>query len=76
VLEFAYSSAIAIARMIRRREVSSREVLDYFLGRIEHLDRPINSVVTLDTERARNDADAADAALAAMMSADHCMACP
>lgn len=64
MLEFAYSSAIAIAGSIRRREVSSREVLEYFLARIERLDKPVNSVVTLDSERARNDAEAADAALA------------
>lgn len=64
MIEISHSSAIAIADAIRRREVSSREVLEYFLARIERLDQPINSVVTLDVERARNDADAADAALA------------
>ncbi len=62
--EPAYSSAIAIARKIRRRELSSREALDYFLARVEALDKPINSVVTIDAERARTEADAADAALA------------
>ena len=62
--ELAYSSAIALARKIRQRKVSSREAVDYFLARVERLDKPINSVVTLDAERARNDADAADAALA------------
>ncbi len=61
--EFAYSSAIAIAEAIRRREVSSREVLDYFLARVERLDKSINSVVTLDVAQARREADAADAAL-------------
>lgn len=64
VMEFSHSSAIAIAGAIRRREVSSREVLEYFLARIERFDKPINSVVTLDRERARKDADAADDALA------------
>jgi amidase len=63
VSEFAYSSAIAIAEAIRRREVSSREVLDYFLARVERLDKSINSVVTLDVAQARREADAADAAL-------------
>lgn len=62
--ELAYSSAIAIANKILRREVSSREVLDYFVARIEKLDKPINSVVTRDAERARIDARAADATLA------------
>jgi amidase len=38
--------------------------LDCLLERIDRLDKPINSVVTLDAERARAEADAADAALA------------
>ena len=62
--ELAYSSAIAIAKKIRQHEMSSREAVDYFLARIEKLDKGINSVVTLDAERARIDADAADAGLA------------
>lgn len=62
--ELAYSTAIEIALRIRRREVSSREVLDYFLARVERLDGPINSVVTIDADRARAEAEAADAALA------------
>jgi amidase len=62
--DLAYSSAIEIAKKIRNREVSSREALDYFLARIEALDKPINSVVTIDAARARIEADAADTALA------------
>jgi amidase len=62
--ELAYSSAVAIAKMIRQRELSSREALDYFLARVDALDKPINSVVTVDPVRARTEADAADAALA------------
>jgi len=62
--ELVYSTAIDIAKRIRQREVSSREVLDYFLERVDRLDKRINSVVTLEVERARAEADAADAALA------------
>src|ERR1700738_3093269 len=62
--ELAYSSAVAIARKIRQREISSREVVDSFLARVTALDKSINSVVTIDAERARTEADAADAALA------------
>src|SRR5271163_3139714 len=54
---------MAIAKKIRQREISSREALEYFLARIEALDKPINSVVTIGAERARSEADAADAAL-------------
>ncbi|HYL59326.1 MAG TPA: amidase [Candidatus Acidoferrales bacterium] len=62
--DLAYSSAIAIAEKIRNREVSSREAVDFFLARVEALDKPINSVVTIDADRARREADEADAALA------------
>ena len=62
--ELAYLSAIEIAEKIRQREISSREAVDYFLARVEKLDKTINAVVTIDAERARKEADAADAALA------------
>lgn len=64
VSELAYTSAIEIAQKIRQRDISSREAVDYFLARVEALDKPINSVVTIDVERARAEADAADASLA------------
>lgn len=62
--ELAYATAIDLAKKIRQREVSSREVLDLFLERVATLDKRINSVVTIDAERARAEADAADGALA------------
>ncbi|MBM4258911.1 MAG: amidase [Deltaproteobacteria bacterium] len=62
--ELAYLSAIEIAGLIREKKLSSREATDYFLARVEKLDKPINSVVTIDAERARKEADAADAAFA------------
>ena len=62
--ELAYASAVEIAKRIHRREISSRDAVDYFLMRVAALDQPINSVVTIDAERARREADAADAALA------------
>src|SRR5271155_661916 len=62
--ELAFCSAVAIAQRIRRREISSREAVDYFLARVAALDKPINSVVTIAAQRARTEADAADAALA------------
>ena len=61
--ELAYSSAIAIAEKIRRREISSREAVEFFLAHVESLDKRINSVVTTDAARARAEADEADAAL-------------
>jgi amidase len=64
VSELAYVSATDLARKIRQREVSSRDALEYFLSRIATLDKPINSVVTVDAERARAEATAADEAVA------------
>ncbi len=62
--DLAYSSAIAIAEKIRKREISSREAVDFFLARVAALDKPINSVVTIDADRAYREADEADVALA------------
>ena len=41
-------------------DVSARELLDLHLDRIERLDGPVNSVVTLEPERARAEASAID----------------
>jgi amidase len=57
-------SATELAAGIREQRWSSRELLDLYLDRVDRLNGPINAVVTLDADRARNTADAADAALA------------
>src|SRR5437588_6200843 len=56
--------AVELAAAIRDREVSSRDLLELYLDRVERLNPAINAVVTLDAARARAAADAADAALA------------
>ena len=53
-----------LAEGIRRREFSSRELLDLYLDRIARLNPSLNAVVTLDPDGARRGADAADAAVA------------
>jgi len=62
--ELAYSSARDLVQKIAGRRVSSRELVDSAISRIEALDPKINAVVVRDFERARSAADAADAALA------------
>ena len=62
--ELATAPATELAAAIRDRTIGSRELLDVYLERIERLDGPVNAVVTLDVERARAAADAADAATA------------
>jgi len=63
--DLAFQSATALLAALRRREVSSRELLEHFLARVERWNPVVNAVVTLDPERARAAADAADRALAA-----------
>lgn len=60
--ELHWWSAGDIAGAIRRREVSSLEVLDHLVDRIERLDT-VNAVVRFDVERARVAAAAADDAV-------------
>src|SRR5689334_6021844 len=62
--ELAYSSARDLVKRIAGRRVSSRELVDSAISRIEALDAKINAVVVRDFDRARVAADAADAALA------------
>lgn len=62
--DIATSSAVELAAAIRRRELSSVELLDAYAARIAKLDGPLNSVVTLDLERGRAKAQEADDALA------------
>ncbi|WP_123024640.1 amidase [Mycolicibacterium stellerae] len=62
--DIALQPAHVLAEAIRRRDVSSRELLEHYLARVEALNGPLNAVVTLEPGGARVAADAADAALA------------
>jgi amidase len=61
--ELALQPAHVLADAIRTRRLSSRELLDHHLSRVEQLNPPLNAVVTVDRDGARRAADAADAAL-------------
>jgi amidase len=63
-MDLAFESATRLAARIRSRELSSRELTEYFVGRIEKHDAALNAVVVRDFERALAAAVAADAALA------------
>jgi amidase len=58
------STARAMADAVRRREISARELLELHLARIAERNPQLNAVVSLDEERARAGADAADEATA------------
>lgn len=63
-MTLAFDSATQLARRIRDKAISSRELTDYFIARIEKFDADLNAVVVRDFDTARAAADAADAALA------------
>ncbi len=54
-------SAIELAGLIRDKEASSREVVEAHLDRIDSVNPDLNAVVVVLAERAREEADAADA---------------
>jgi amidase len=62
--EICFLSARELARRIREREVSAREVTEAHLARIEAVNPRINAIVTLTAERALEEAGEADALLA------------
>ncbi|WP_436701544.1 amidase [Nocardioides sp. BYT-33-1] len=59
------STARDQAGAVRRREISARELLDLHLDRIAERNPELNAIVSLDEDRARAGALAADEALAA-----------
>jgi amidase len=65
VSELCWMSARQLAGEVARRNVSVRDVVEAHLRQTERLNPHVNAVVTLAGERALDDADAADAALAA-----------
>jgi amidase len=62
--DFTYRSAADQVAALARREVSSAELLELSIARIEGMDSRINAVVVRDFDRAREAAKAADTALA------------
>src|SRR5262249_33977688 len=63
--ELCFKSAVELARLLRAREVTAREVLDAHLRQIERINPKVNAIVTLVADAAREQADRADAALRA-----------
>jgi amidase len=64
VTEGVFTPAHVLAEAIRRREVSSVEVVEAYLAQIARHNPDLNAVVTLDEDGARMRAREADAALA------------
>ena len=58
--ELFFAPAHKLAAMLRKREVSSIEMVDAFIERIETVNRGLNAVVTLVEERASREAEESD----------------
>lgn len=61
--ELIYASATALAQYIRTKEISSEEIVNAYLERIEAVNPQLNAVVQLTADTARAQAREADAAL-------------
>ncbi|HVL99098.1 MAG TPA: amidase [Egibacteraceae bacterium] len=59
--DLAFAPAVALAGMVRDRVISPVELVDGYLDRIDRIDPHLNSFVTLDADRARDAARAAEA---------------
>ena len=62
--DLLFSSATSIARSIQSKEMSAVEIAEAHLRRIDEVNPKLNAVVQLASERAMDEARAADAALA------------
>ena len=47
-MRIEFESAVELARKIRTRKISSRELTDLYIDRIERLDGALNAVVVRD----------------------------
>ena len=52
-MDILYKSAFTLAEEIRSQSLSSRDVLEFFLTRIEQHNPDLNAVVAFDVDRAR-----------------------
>ena len=62
--EIAFKSAVDLTAALRNRQIGARELLDFYLERVQRFNPRLNAIVQVDEERARARADEADRALA------------
>ncbi|MGD8566372.1 MAG: amidase, partial [Candidatus Bathyarchaeota archaeon] len=62
--ELIFASATELARAIRAKEISSKDVVETFLQRIERMNPKLNAIVQLAADDVREQASEADASLA------------
>ncbi len=64
MVDLPFQSATALAAALRSKKIGCRELLELYLGRVERFNPALNAIVVMDLPKARERADAADAALA------------
>jgi amidase len=62
--DLTFRDAFELSDMVSKRRISSLELLDHFVTRVERVNPKLNAIVTFDLERARKRANDADKALA------------
>src|SRR6516165_5198434 len=62
--EWDYRSIKELVQALQARKISSSELVEHTIARVQALDERLNAIVVRDFERAREAARAADAALA------------
>ena len=62
-MEVLFESAFEIAKAIKKKTISSKEVVNFYLDRIERINPEVNAVVQVDAERALSRAHIADEAV-------------
>jgi len=60
----AFAPALSLASKIRHKDISARELLEFYLQRVEQYNPRLNAIIFRQDEKARQRADTADAALA------------
>jgi amidase len=63
-VDLDFATATELTSALRNRTVSSRELLDHILARVDRHNPGLNAIVALDVDRARSAAGAADSATA------------
>ena len=58
--QLSYKSANELAQMILNKEISSSELLEYYISRVEKFNPDINAIIVKDYENAKQAALSAD----------------
>lgn len=75
-MDLDYATATELTGAMRDRALSSRELLDHTLARIEQRNPGLNAIVALDADRVQAAASAADQGQPAARPPGRCTDCP